>query len=160
MGRFVHDEHVRIWCGASVASVTAPTTTEIAALTELTTFVPPDGLKRGAKSAKVSNADLTTRYDNEIMGSYGNALELMCFEDDGSGSDTALTLFATPFQSLFLVIRRKLLYTTAAAAGQKCEVYPVQTGQVEYADTARDTRVLFKVPLAVTSKPGLAAVMA
>lgn len=160
MGHFIHDEHTYLVWATSVASIAAPTVAEANAGANLSTYLPADGLKRGAKEQRVDDGNITTRHENEFIGTYGHNIELTLLEDDGSGSDLALTTFQAGYVNGFLLIRRKLLYTTAPAIGQKWEVYPAQSGPVKLADTARGARATFGVAIAVTSAPNKFATMA
>lgn len=158
MTRRTHEEFTRIWWVTSIATKSAPTVAEIGAGTDISAFVPKDGLKVGSTNNKVKNDDITTAFMSEIPGSYGNALTLTCFRDDTT--DTAWTLFQTRNTAGFLVVRRMLAVTTAVIAAQKVEVYPVATGQPTIHDTAENERVKFGVDLMVSSTPVLAATMA
>lgn len=160
MAHFVHDEHTYVVWATSVASIAAITVAEANAGANLSTYLPADGLKRGAKEVRVGNEDITSRHDHEFIGSYSESIELTLLEDDGSGSDLALTTFQAGYVNGFLCVRRKLLYTTAPAIGQKWEVYPAQSGPVKLMDTARNARVTIGVAIAVTSAPNKFSVMA
>lgn len=158
MTRRTHEEFTRTWWATSIASKTAPTVAELAAGTDISAFIPKDGLKVGSTNNAVRNDDITSAFMPEIPGSYGNKVTLTCFRDDAS--DTAWTLFLTRNTAGFIVVRRMLAVTTAAAIGQKVEVYPASTGQPVLADTAENERVKFDVELFVTGTPVLAATLA
>jgi len=158
MTRRTHEEFTRIWWCPSIASKTAPTVAEISAGTDISAFVPKDGLKVGSTNNKVKNDDITTAFMAEIPGSYGNAVTLTCFRDDTT--DTAWTLFQTRNAVGFLVVRRMIAVVTALAIGQKVEVYPAQTGQPTLQDTAENERVKFGVDMMITATPVLAATVA
>lgn len=158
MTRRTHEEFTRVWWATSISSITAPTTAELAAGTDITAFIPKDGLKIGATNNAVKNDDITSAFMPEIPGSYGNKVTVTFFRDDSA--DTAWTLFKTRNTAGFVVIRRMLAVTTAAAAGQKVEVYPTTIGQPMIADTAENERTKFSVDFFVTSTPQLAATLA
>lgn len=158
MTRRTHEEFTRIWWVTSISSKTAPTVAEIGAGTDISAFVPKDGLKVGSTNNAVRNDDITSAFMPEIPGSYGNKLTLSCFRDDSG--DTAWTLFQTRGTAGFLVVRRMLALATAVAAAQKVEVYPSAIGQPILADTAENERVKFDVDIFVTATPVLAAVVA
>src|SRR5919199_4369544 len=155
MTRRTHEEYTRIWWVTSISSKTAPTVAEIGAGTDISAFVPKDGLKVGSTNNKVRNDDITSAFNAEIPGSYANAVTLTCFRDDSA--DTAWTLFQTRNTTGFLVVRRMLSVATAVAAAQKVEVYPAATGQPTLHDTAENERVKFGVDMMITSTPVLAA---
>lgn len=158
MTRRTHEEFTRIWWVTTIASIAAPTVTEIGAGTDVTAFVPKDGLKVGSTNNAVKNDDITSAFMPEIPGSYGNKITLTCFRDDSS--DGAWTLFKTRNTAGFLVVRRMLAVATAVAASQKVEVYPATNGQPILADTAENERVKFNVDIFVSATPSLAAVVA
>lgn len=160
MARRTYEEYTRVWWAASggIASKTAPTAAEINAATDISGFVPKDGLKPGMSNSKVKNDDITSAFSPEIPGSWSADLVLTCFRDDVA--DTAWNLFQTRNTAGFIVIRRMILVTTAVAAGQKVEVYPVSTMMPELQQTAENERQKFDLPLAVTSEPKLSATVA
>lgn len=158
MTRRTHEEFTRIWWVTTIASQAAPTVAEIGAGTDVTPFVPKDGLKVGSTNNAVKNDDITSAFMPEIPGSYGNKVALTCFRDDSA--DAAWTLFKTRLTTGFLVVRRMLAVTSAVAASQKVEVYPAEIGQPLLADTAENERVKFTVDVFVTAAPTLAATVA
>lgn len=158
MTKRAHEEYTRVWWVASIASIAAPTTAELAAGTDITAFTPKDGLKVGATNNAIKNDDLTSAFMPEIAGSYGNKINLTLFRDDSA--DTAWTLFKARKTAGNLVIRRLTPFTTAATAAQKVEVYPVQVGQPMPEDTSENERIKFSVEMFVTATPNLDATLA
>lgn len=158
MARRTYEEYTRIWWATAIASKTAPTVAEIGAGTDISGFVPKDGLNPGMGNTKVKNDDITSAFSPEIPGSWSADLVLTLFRDDAA--DTAWTLFQTRNTAGFIIVRRMVLITTAVAIGQKVEVYPVTTMTPELQQTAENERQKFDLPLAVTSEPKLAATVA
>ncbi len=158
MARRAHEEYIRIWWVTTISSKTAPTTTEINAGTDVTTFVPKDGLKIGGSNDKVKNDDISSSHKSEIPGAYGESIALTCFRDDAA--DSAWTLFKTRNTAGYLVVRRMVPFATAATAAQKVEVYPATTLQPVPMDTAENERQKFTVEFAVTAPPALDATVA
>jgi hypothetical protein len=151
MANMIHEGNTTIWWVTSIASVAAPTVAEINAGVDLTPFVTKDGLKIGSKSDRAKNDDISSPHQSELPGGYGEAPSLTCKRD--SSSDTAWNTLSTRGTAGYLVVRRLVAYGTAVAAGQKVEVYPSSTLEVEVPDTAENERVKFTTPLVVTSAP-------
>lgn len=153
MARIVFEEKYQIHWLPACASIAAPTQAEITAGTEITSFVPKDGVNIGTSNNRVSTADISTKFDSEIMGSYGNSLSLKCFKDDAT--DTAWDLLLKDAVG-FLVIAP---YGSTAAT-EVGYVFPVQCGQPELPTSAANERQTFTSPMAVTSTPDMRAVFA
>lgn len=158
MTRRTHEEYTRVWFVTTISSIAAPTTAELAAGTDITAFIPKDGLKVGATNNAVKNDDITSAFMPEIPGSYGNKINCTFFRDDSA--DTAWNLLNTRNTSGYLVIRRMIATTTAATAGQKVETYPVSVGQPMPQDTAENERIKFAVDFFVTATPNLKGTLA
>lgn len=158
MARRTHEEFTRIWWATTIDDVQAPTVAELTAAIDISAFVPKDGLKVGATNAKVKNDDITTAFNGEIPGGFGNSVTLTSFRDDTV--DTAWETFQQRNTYGYLVVRRMIPVVDAVAAGQAVEVYPAATGQPTMHDTAENERVKFGVDLTVHAQPALAAEVA
>jgi hypothetical protein len=133
------DGMIAAWFVATVADITAPkTATEIGAVGTLVlhTRLTPDGLKIPASTDNIDNSKMASTFTTHQVGRRkfdgmsvkyirGTAVNEMAF-------DTTLVYQATGF----LVVRRNLSSATAAATGQKVEVYPVQCEEPVYSDPA------------------------
>lgn len=159
MSRFASDGKIKaVWC-TTIADISAPTTTELGAGTDITTFIAKNGLKLGGSQAMVDNGDISTSFEAEVIGTWKQDIELELFRDSVTADDDAWTL-AVWGTNGFLVVRRGLAYSTAWAAAQKCEVYPAQMGQPLMKDTAANENAKFTLKLAVTSTPNVKATVA
>ncbi len=158
MARRAHEEYIRVWWVTTISSKTAPTTTEINAGTDITSFIPKDGLKIGASNDKVKNDDISSSFKSEIPGAHGVSIAVTCLRDDSA--DTAWTLFKTRNTAGYLVVRRMVPFSTAITAAQKVEVYPATTLQPIVPDTAENERQKFTAELAVTAAPSLDSTVA
>jgi hypothetical protein len=158
MPRRTYEEYTRVWWVPTVANMAAPTAAEIGAGTDISPYLPKDGLKVGSTNNRVRNDDITSAFNAEIPGSFGNAVNLTLFRDDDE--DAAWALFQTRNVYGHLIVRRMVAVTAAVTAGQDVEVYPVATGQPVLHDTAENERVKFGVDLMVTGPPQLAAAVA
>ena len=158
MARRTHEEYTRIWWAETIDDITAPTVAELTAATDISHYIPKDGLKVGATNNQVKNDDITSAFNGEIPGSYGNAVTLTSFRDDDA--DTSWDLFKDRNTYGFLVVRRLVPVTTAPLAGQAVEVYPAATGTPTMHDTAENERVKFGVDLMIHTPPALAGAVA
>jgi len=149
MARRVYDQYTRVaWC-TTIANPAAPTVAELNAGTNLTTFVPKDGVRPGGTQNTVDGGDITTQFEGKTIGTYGEDFELSFYRDDAT--DTAWNLAAVNTTG-FLVIRRLTPYGTAWTAGQKVEVRTAQMGQPTMGNSVANENQKF------TLKFGIAAV--
>lgn len=148
MARRVYDQYTRVvWC-TSIANTAAPTVAELNAGTNLTTFVPKDGVRPGGAQNTVDGGDITTQFEGKSIGTYSEDFELMLYRDDTA--DTAWTL-AVVNTAGFLVVRRLVPYATAWTAGQKVEVRTAQMGQKLMQNSAANENQKFALKFAVAS---------
>lgn len=152
MGNLPFDGNYRLFVVDSIADITAPTVAEIAAGTEITTFVPKNGWSVTNTSNRVDSGNIATQYDAEVLGTWKMQIDLTVLLDDTS--DTAWDEFQTHAAATHLVV---LPYKGSGtpAAGDKAQVYPVETGQATPAASAANERQTATVPCAVTAEPSL-----
>lgn len=149
MQRYPFEEYtMAIWVDIAddIADPSAPTVAELTAGTDITCFLTKDGLKLGVSTNSVDGGSLCNRADIESAGSVGYKPMLKGYRDNESGGDTLWNL-AVWGDTGFLVVRRGVLYSTAIAAAQVVEVYPMQMGQKSPGDSAGNTNQFFEVPL-------------
>lgn len=159
MSRYVYEKYTRVVFATTLASKSAPTVANLNAGTDITSFLTKDGLSTPQNQNMVDSSTLAETFDSQLPGSWGGAIELTCFRDNGSGDDDAWDLFVYGTNG-FLVVRRGILISTAFAASQKVEVYPVQHHQPIMQPSAANEEQRFKVTLAVTGEPELKATVA
>lgn len=153
MQRYPFEEYT--WVGwvdlaDNIANPSAPTVLELAAATDITCFLTKDGLRLGVSTNSVDGGGLCNRGDIQSAGSVGFSPMLKGYRDNEAGGDTLWNL-ATWGDNGFLVVRRGVLYSTAIAAAQKVEVYPMQFGQKAPGDSTGNTNQFFEVPLFLRS---------
>lgn len=153
MARVVFEEQYKIHFLPAVASIAAPTQAEITAGTDLTAFVPKDGVQIGTSNQRVKTDDISTTFDSEIMGSWGSNLAIKFFKDDAA--DTAWTTL--PRGTTGFIVIAPYGSTAATEVGF---VFPIECGQRELPTSAANERQSFTVPMAVTDTPDLDAVFA
>lgn len=155
MSHEVYDGKIKVrWLSAAPANPGAPTTTEINAGTDLTPFLPKNGLNPGGTTNRVAEGSLVDTFDAEVMGTYSKQIAMTLFRN--SGADTAYQLFDTYGTTGALVVA-----PFGITAGQPAEVYPdVQAGIAQSQQTAANEKQKFTVDIAVRATPRLDAVIA
>jgi hypothetical protein len=150
----------------TISNIAAPTTTEIAAGTDLTPRLKRDGITtpKSGKAADVS--DISTGFDKQAPGTYGgDAMTIKAYRDSTGASDTVWTTLVPPSSSLpngtagYIVIRRFGGSTTAFASADKVEVWPVSVISREMDPPAANEGQSTTIMLAVTAEPNDGAVI-
>lgn len=156
MARLVFDNKMHIyWLDTNPADLDAPTAAEIGAGTDITTFVPKDGVKFGVSNSRVDGGDISTVFTAESMGTWNSQVSLTIFLDDDT--NTAWDLFAAYGTTGCLVI----CPFAAAAATEKCYVFPTaQTGTPVPMDSAANERQKATIEFAVGAEPQFDGVVA
>lgn len=159
MSRYAMDGKIRVTFAPAVANKAAPTTVELAAGTELSTWITKDGLKLPTNQNMVPDTSLAEVFDSEVVGSYGGPVNITGKRDDVPANDTAWNLFTYGLTG-FIVVRRGPLVTVGWAAAQKAMVFPIMSHHPVPVDSATNEQDRFTVLLAVTSEPSLKATVA
>jgi hypothetical protein len=154
-----YDGRVRVSSVPSIANIAAPTTAELNAGTDLSSLITPDGLVGfSPETADVDNSALNSTFSTTTPGrtSYsGTGLRLK----KQSGTDTVYNTLIYGY-STNIVIRRDVTSSTAWAASQAVEVYPVVCGEVSNADPAPNELHKYFVGMKISSQPNLRATTA
>lgn len=155
MARRTYDYYTKVaYC--TTLTVSAPTTIQLNAGTDLSTFITKDGLRPGGSQNKVDQGDISTLFSAETIGTWKSDFELMCYRD--FASDDAWDALDTIGEVGFIVVRRGVAHSTAWASSQDVEVYPVQVGTRIMGNSAADENQKFSVKFGVTAEPGYVAV--
>lgn len=113
---------IKVWYVPTIASVAAPTTTEITAGTDLTAYLRRDGIQTPNPGTTIDSSDLGSLQNKSLPGSYGgDNVTIQAYRDDTT--DTAWTTLARG-TSGYILVRRFGGSTTNAASSDKVEVYP------------------------------------
>lgn len=126
MADLLADGTTKVSFCTSIANIAAPTVAELNAGTALEAIITPDGLDITPSTAAVATGALNSTFDTQAAGrrSYDIALTFK----RQTPTDTPVNLF--PYQTAgYLVVRDNLAASTAWAASQKVQVYPVQSGE-------------------------------
>lgn len=147
------DGNIRVSSVPSIANIAAPTTAELNAGTDLTPLITPDGLIGfEPDTAAVDNAKLNSTFNTQQPGRAswsGTALRFV----RQTGTDTVRNTLARGYVTNIVVRRAGVPYTTAWAASQSVEVYPVAAGQRKILAPAANEVEKYEVPFFVTSSP-------
>lgn len=150
------DGMVAAWFVATIADITAPkAATEIGAAGTLAlhTRLTPNGLKTPAGTDNIDNSKMVSTFTTHKVGRRKfDGLSITYIRGDQTG-DLAFDSTLIYQASGYLVVRRSLTATTAAATGQKVEVYPVQCEEPVYADPAPNALQEVTVNFQLTADP-------
>lgn len=153
------DGNTRVAFVPAIASLAAPTTTELNAGTLLQSVITSDGLMGfEASSAEVDTTSLASTFNTKTIGRddfSGTGLRLK----KQTSTDTVFNLL-TRGTSGYIVIRRGVTETTAWASTQLVEVYPITCGQTKYLAPEANSVQKYEIPTPVTAAPQLRAVVA
>lgn len=154
------DGNTRVAFVPAIASIAAPTTTELNAGTLLQQYITADGLMGfEATTAEVDTTSLASTFDTKTIGRDSFSGTGLRLKKQTYGSDTPYSTM-TRATSGNIVIRRGLPETTAWASGQALEVYPVTCGQTKYLAPEANSVQRYEVPTPITAAPNLRAAVA
>lgn len=154
------DGNTRVAFVGSISNIAAPTVAELNAGTLLQSYITSDGLMGfEATTAEVDTTSLASTFNTKTIGRddfSGTGLRL---KKQTYGSDTPFSTL-TRGTSGYIAIRRGITESTAWAADQAVEVYPVTCGQRKMLAPEANTVQRYEVPTPITSAPDLAATVA
>lgn len=153
------DGRIRIFSVPSIASLAAPTTTELNAGTDIGVFMTPDGLVGfEPDTGSVDNSKITSTFTTTSAGraSFSGTLVRLIKQ---TGTDTIYNTLVEYYQTN-IVIRRDATSSTAWASADKVEVYPCQAGFVRNLAPEANAVHKYEVPLDITAQPALRGAVA
>lgn len=157
MSDLLTDGNYRAWWVPSIATPSAPTTTELNAGTALEPYITPGGLSIKATTAAVDTSSLASTFTTSAAGR--RSFDIQIEMKRQTPTDVAYNLL--PWRtSGYFVVRRTLATATAWASTQPVEVYPVQVGEPDQAVPAMNEVQKFTATMFVTSDPSTRAVIA
>lgn len=173
MSRYGTSGQLGIMFVPTIASIAAPTVTELGAGTDLSTYLTRDGLKTPASGNTVDSSVIASAYTPQVPGTYGgDAVSLTCQRGSKGGvggDDTAWSTLIRGTQGFLVVARSGWAQDATTGLGtpggtptvaDRCEVYPVSVLTRAMADTAENQTSRFDATLTVTADPNLDAVVA
>jgi hypothetical protein len=158
MADVIVDGKTRVAYVTSISDITGPTVAELDAGMDVTTRITPDGLNITPDTATVDNSHLASTFTTSRAGrrSFSNAVTFK--RGDTAQDDLPHTTLKYQVTG-FMVVRRTLPYTTAWAAGQEVEVYPIECGEPQQVPPAPNEVGKVTIPMMVTDDPATAAVV-
>lgn len=158
MARYSIEGLGRLYHVPTIASVAAPTTTELNAGTDLTAFVPRDGFVPNLNQNFVDVSSLADRFDLTQIGTEGGNFTLTFYRDNAT--DTAWNLYVASNVVGFLAWREGIASTTAWASTQKLQVWPYSAQLPIPVATAANAGRKFTVGVAIPTVPARNAAVA
>jgi hypothetical protein len=157
MAVVIIDGRVKVTFATACANVDAPTVAEANAGTALQDDITPDGLDISPATGKVDISNLGSKQYADKAGRVRFDISIKFHHR--SPTDVPYNLL--PYNTDgFLFVRRGVDATTAWAAGDKLEVYPVNTGEAMQEKPTPDGVWDFTSPMFVSSRASTRAVMA
>jgi len=151
VAKFSAEGKVKTYHVPTIANIAAPTTAELNAGTDLTSWTPRDGFNPSISQNFVDISSLADQYDSTTPGSEGGPITLTLFRDDTPANDTAWNLYAAGGVSGFYVVREGPLASTAWTAAQKAQVYPYVAHKPTPLQTAQNEPRKFQVAIGTTT---------
>lgn len=159
MADIISDGRTRVGFALAIANIATPTVAELIASMLLHSTMTDDGLVNFKPTTNsVPNRKLDSTFNTVDVGSVAvGDTALRFYKQDGTDTlyDTLLYRVAG-----FVVIRRSIDAATAWAAGQKVQVWPARCGEVSWLDPEADTEERYEIPVKITVKPELRAIVA
>jgi hypothetical protein len=139
------DGNVKVAWVVTIANTTAPTAAELTAgsVVDVSCYLTADGFTPALDEQVIIDQRLCDTATFEKPGRAQRSLNVRYI--DNSNTALANVAFTTLIPNLagFFVVRRGMTYTTAFAAAQKVDVWPVQCGQ--YSDEPPEANSVLKV---------------
>lgn len=135
----------------AVATISAPTTTEINAGVALESVLTPDGLSIAVATASVDTSSLASNQDAQGAGRRAATISLTLKRQAQLLASDAVRAALVYRANGFLVVRRGTAASTAFASGQEVEVYPCTVGAPSPVPPAKNDLHKLTIPLMVSS---------
>ncbi len=153
------DGKTRVAYVASIANITAPTTTELNTGLLLQSLITADGLIGWEPdTADVDTSALDSTFDTKTIGRDSFSGTMLRLKKQ-SGTDTAYNTL-TRATAGYIVIRRYIASTTAWTAAQKVAVYPIVCGNTRELQPESSSVGKYEVPMKISDTPELRATVA
>lgn len=167
MSVVIMDGRVRVYWLTACANIALPTTTELNAGTDLTSYITPDGLDISMATGKVDVGNVGSTFNLNRVGRKTPTVSLTCHHDATSGSTDPAWSILTYRALGFLAVRTGVDKTTAWTTGQGAggttgalQMFPVEAGEYSPVKPAPDSSWDFTVDLTVYLDPNTRAVVA
>jgi hypothetical protein len=162
MADVIIDGYVRVSYVPTIATLAAPTTTELNAGTVLTTFLIPSGMEGfDPNQDSIDNTSMASTFGTVLPGRIGMGVGGLVFKKQ-DGTDTIYNLLA-PGTTGFIVIRANGVLTSTAWASSQgpLAIYPGKTGEAFRVGVGEANALeRLRVPWFISSTPSFRAVVA
>lgn len=160
MAPSVNDGRIKVWEVPSISNIAAPTVAELNAGRALECDLDSDGGLMGftPQTARIDSSPMCGTFDITVAGRVSfNEPGLKMIKRGTSDPNIGVLIagYATN-----IVIRRDLTSSTAWAAAQKVEVYPVECNTRQEGETPKNSIHKIVYPLSMSVQPNLDAVVA
>jgi hypothetical protein len=150
MSDLINDGMTKVSWVPSIANINAPAATELTAGNDWTLRITPDGLKTDPTTASVDTGSLGSTTDTATVGRVGYDIEVTFKRGTTTQENQPYTTLKYGVAGN-VVVRRGVATTTAYAAGQIVEVYPVVCGEPMRIPPAANEVMKFTSPMKLTS---------
>lgn len=150
------DGNTRVFFTAAISNIAGPTTSELNAGISLHDTITADGLVGlEATTAEVDNSALSSTFDTKVPGRDAFSGTMLRLKRQ-TGTDTVYNTLVKNTTG-YIVVRRGSAATTAWAAGDKVEVYPITCGRERLLAPTANSVEKYEVPIMISAQPNLRA---
>ena len=154
MADIVVDGFTRVSYVAAIANINAPTVAELNAGILLASVMTPDGLSGfEPATADVDNSALNSTFDTKTIGRDSFSGSKLILKKQ-TGTDTTWTTLVRGTAG-YIVVRRYIDNSTAWAASQPVNVYPIICGQRRELAPVANSVSKWEVDTKITSTPSI-----
>lgn len=158
MARYTIEGFSLLYHVPTISNTASPTTAELNAGTNLTSFTPRDGFAPNMTQNFIDISSLADSFDLTQIGSEGGNFTLTFYRDNGT--DTAWNLYVAGGVSGYIAFREGVATTTAWTAAQKVQIWPYSAHKPLPVATAANEARKFTVGIGITNVPNRSATVA
>jgi len=158
MARYTIEGNSLLYHVPTIANIASPTTAELNAGTNLTSFTPRDGFTPNLTQNFIDISSLADSFDLTTIGSEGGNFTLTFYRDNSV--DTAWNLYVPGGVVGFVAFREGVPTATAWTAAQKVQIWPYSAHKPIPAGTAANEGRKFTVGIGITNVPNRGATVA
>jgi hypothetical protein len=152
MPRVIGAEVLELYIVTTVAVPTAPTSAEITAGDDITSFLTDGGLTTPFDGSLVDVADMSSKFNKTIAGTYGGQpLTMELYRDDNA--DDAWDALPRGFQGYAAIFRFGCATPGTPAAADVVDLWPIEVITRNPADIVRNEAQRFMVEAGVPEVP-------
>ena len=155
MARITPDGYTKVHFVTTLSSLTSPTLVQIAAGTELTSYLTPAGIDTPEEGTDADSSSIASPRDFSIPATIGGDFSAEFYRDDATGSGTDAAWNALPrLTTGWLVIARfggSTDETHAIQAGDSVEVWPCRVSQRSNSRITRGEALRFTTTFAISA---------